>query len=295
MFNNKVSEKLDGIAEGFFSPSSRSKRYFEHPLKSLNIFFRTRLHKAFAFPKIEITARTFWGDPMRVFLPEGAPVYLWGFVDGEELNLTKFLLRNVKPGDVFIDVGAHFGFYTLLASRLIGEKGSIHSFEPTPRTFSLLKRNTQEKKNIFINQSAVFRKSGESEFIDFGPGSAAFNSLKKDIPYVREATRMEKIAVRTITLDEYVSRQAIAPTFIKIDVEGGELDVLNGAKKILSQKPVLSVEIWNESELDGTAQTIRDFLSRYGYIPYRCLRGELAPFEPEMKRSFSNVIFIAEK
>lgn len=85
----------------------------------------------------KVTAVTFWGDKMLVLLPESVSlsIFLLGFF---EEGLTSMVLENVDEGDVFIDVGAHFGYYTLISSLLVGTTGQVHSFEPTPSTYEIL-------------------------------------------------------------------------------------------------------------------------------------------------------------
>src|SRR5215472_4923617 len=80
-----------------------------------------------------VTARTFFDRDMSVHLPDlvGVKLYQYGFF---EEGLTRALIKMLPPGGVFIDIGAHVGYYTLLASLLVGSKGHVVAFEPTPRT-----------------------------------------------------------------------------------------------------------------------------------------------------------------
>src|SRR5205823_1875398 len=101
------------------------------------------------------TARTFWGREMSVVLPDQVSVslYRYGFV---EEGLIRLVLEYVKPGMTFFDIGAHFGFFSLLASSLVGDAGQVHSFEPTPNTFAVLEENVAACGNVRVNNMAVY-------------------------------------------------------------------------------------------------------------------------------------------
>ena len=88
-----------------------------------------------------VTATTFFGRPMHVHLPDlvGVKLYQYGFF---EEGLTRALIEKLRPGDSFVDIGAHVGYYTILASLLVGADGHVVSFEPTPRTRTELSANT---------------------------------------------------------------------------------------------------------------------------------------------------------
>ena len=88
-----------------------------------------------------VTAKTFFGRPMHVHLPDlvGVKLYQYGFF---EEGLTRALIEKLRPGDTFVDIGAHVGYFTLLASLLVGADGHVVSFEPTPRTRTELSANT---------------------------------------------------------------------------------------------------------------------------------------------------------
>src|ERR1035437_2648964 len=96
---------------------------------------------------IRCRAKMFWGGTMNVVFPEPMSncIYRYGY---SEIDMTVMLLEVLKPGMVFFDVGAHFGYATLLASRLVGVNGSVHSFEPTPSSFEVLESNTRDTKNV---------------------------------------------------------------------------------------------------------------------------------------------------
>ena len=96
---------------------------------------------------------------MSVVLPEmiSCQLYVYGLFD--EL-VTGMALRAGRQGDVVLDVGAHFGYFTLLFSRLVGKSGRIVSLDPTPSTFAVLQRNTAHLSNVTRLKVAASRHNG---------------------------------------------------------------------------------------------------------------------------------------
>jgi len=291
----------DAIAQrDFFRPSTRRERFRLRPLRSLLIALLVRMSKLSGDKvNIPVSATTFWGDSMRVLVPDGASIFLWGLIDGEELNLTKFFCENLRPGDVVIDIGAHFGFFTLLASTLVGNAGHVHAFEPTPRTLNLLRTNVVGKRNVTVNEMALWKESGTLELFDFGPRASVFNTVLRrggetpdDISqdFARIAARTN---VEATSLDDYCRAFERKPHLIKLDAEGAEYEILLGSQVLLKSTPVLSVEVWGSGTHRKRTGDLIDLLRPYGYKPYRLQRGEPRPFRSEDSFDFANLIFSA--
>ncbi len=151
-----------------------------------------------------IYTRTFWGARMKVILPEAGSLSIatTGFF---EPQLSKIILRFVKAGMTFLDVGAHFGYYSLLASHLVGGNGAVHAFEPTPSTFSVLKSNVEYQGNVFANQVACHSHNDFVRLIDYGTRYSGFNTL---VAPRLNMLRGNEVDVRSVTIDEYSSRAA---------------------------------------------------------------------------------------
>ncbi|MBK8781555.1 MAG: FkbM family methyltransferase [Anaerolineales bacterium] len=153
----------------------------------------------------------------------------------DELNFVKHF---VTPGGVFFDVGANMGVYTLLASRLVGEGGHVHAFEPLANVFGFLEVNVElnDAKNISLNPVAVGEEVGEVDL--FVNAQAALTGLGR----TNRGTLVDVKKVPIWTLDYYAERSGIqAIDFLKVDVEGFEGHVLRGAKKLLLSSPNLIV------------------------------------------------------
>lgn len=142
-----------------------------------------------------------------------------------ELKKQRVFIEHVKEGMVIFDVGAHVGYYSLLASQLVGEKGYIVAFEPLPRNLYYFKKHIDINsiRNIRIIDAAILDACGEAYFIEGEDSSTGH--INPDGP----------LKVKTITLDSIVSSGDIStPNLIKIDVEGAEVQVLHGAYHTLA-------------------------------------------------------------
>lgn len=132
--------------------------------------------------------------------------------------------KTITKESVVYDIGANVGFYTLLASHIIGEKDKTIAFEPFHRNLCYLKKHLQLNKcnNVTVIEAAVGEQSGATFFEEGSSSSTGHISERGSI-------KIEKVKIDTL-----VSKGEIPPDFIKIDVEGTELLVLRGANSILT-------------------------------------------------------------
>jgi FkbM family methyltransferase len=147
-----------------------------------------------------------------------------------EPEQTRMFEAHVRPGDTVLDVGAHVGYYTLLSAVLAGPRGSVWAFEPNPRNCAFLRRHAEINgcANVRVTEAAVSDAAGRAR-VDFGTGSGT-GHLAGD----------GAIEVETVRLDDFVRERGIAPTAVKVDVEGAERRVLDGARETLARhRPVL--------------------------------------------------------
>lgn len=168
--------------------------------------------------------------------------------------------RLVRCGMTVYDLGAHVGFYTLLFSRLVGPVGVVHAFEPVPRNISYLKRHLRLNgaKNVRVQECAVTRQTGTVAF-----DSSSGVSTGRVVP----CTAPEMNQVPAVSLDDFIyARGHESPDLIKMDIEGGETDVLAGMSRLLAERlPVLLVSVhgssrWRECmvALASAGYTLRD-------------------------------------
>jgi FkbM family methyltransferase len=181
-------------------------------------------------------------------------------------RLTRGLLLDaLRPGDVMIDVGAHVGIVTLQAARHVGRDGHVHSVEPTPANADMLRRNVEagELANVSVHECAAGSEPGTAVLHQMG--LTHLNSLVGANPYSSESSGVE---VPVHRLDDLVDGRVDA---IKIDVEGAELEVLEGAGRILAENPGLTLCVeWNPMWLRRAGHSplhLLDALSDRGFAP----------------------------
>ena len=245
-------------------------------------------------------ARMFWGDSMEVVIPEevGTFIHRFGFYDAD---LSTLFARHLKPNMTVFDIGAHYGYMTLLCASLVGPGGRVHAFEPTPSTFGMLQRNTQDRPNVVLNQVAVYSEPGELTLTDFGLVFAAFNSAaggRLDAGTLRRIAPQEFVA-QAVTIDGYVESSGARPDLIKIDAEKAELAILKGAERTLrAQRPMIVMEVGDEPGAppeQASARTVQHLLDR-DYRIYGIDGRALVRREPRDRYDPDNLVFApAEK
>lgn len=145
--------------------------------------------------------------------------------ENEEMKILKKLIH---VGDTVIDIGANIGFYTLLFRSIVGKTGNVISFEPEPKNFALLKKTISVNKfeNVNIYQKAVGNKNSKTKI-----------KLSDKIGS-HQISNTGDIEIDCIRLDDYIN----SADFVKLDVEGYEIEVLKGMPNLLRQKISLMSE-----------------------------------------------------
>lgn len=156
----------------------------------------------------------------------------------------RFARNYLERGMTVLDIGAHHGLYTLLASKKVGSKGRVLAFEPSARERRRLEKHLRMNRceNVSALPYALGRERGEASlYVTDGPQDFC-NSLR--LPDVSDAVQETRVEVRRLDhmLDELGMPRI---DFVKLDVEGGELEVLTGAERLLERRPrpVLLVEV----------------------------------------------------
>jgi FkbM family methyltransferase len=180
----------------------------------------------------ELVVHTELGQRFALSFPEDVGYESIYFYNSYETGTTDTLKRLIKSDDIVFDIGANIGWYTTLFAKIIGA-GQCHAFEPVPKIFEKLKKNcllTECKENVIINNLALGDLNQKVQLHTFSGlphGHSSIKSFNRRDSVISE-TRM-------ITLDEYVAeRQLRKVDLIKVDVEGAELKVLEGASKLFS-------------------------------------------------------------
>jgi len=221
--------------------------------------------------------------PIRIRLsvsPEESTCFWWSYLPdayhadrtfcdywGDDIGELRFLWRVLKPEGSFIDIGAYHGVYSLIASRRIHDRGSIIAFEPSPRERRRLTLHLRMNciSTVVLESYAVAAETGDSCLFKVVSGFTSMNSLRRPA----SGDPVQPVAVKTISLHEYLERRRIERLdVIKIDVEGGELEVLRGARRMLADlRPLIICEVldWVTGPWGYPAREIVSHLEGYNY------------------------------
>jgi len=160
-----------------------------------------------------------------------------------EADETAWFLRSVKPGDTFVDVGANVGYYTIIGSRLVGDKGKVYAFEPEPESFALLQKNVRLNglTNVVLEQKALSNRKGVIKLFiaDLNKGDHRI--------YQPEGESRPSVEVEAVRLDEYFKGQKRGIDVLKMDTQGAEGVILEGMTGLLEGRPdgpTIFMEFW---------------------------------------------------
>ncbi len=191
---------------------------------------------------------------------QGHTTYALGAYEQEVIEV---LRQDLRPGDTCLDVGGHLGYYCLLMARIVGPEGRVITFEPIQENFDVLKENIElnQAANVVLVNAALGESPGYVSLIR--PNAEALSWTPSAQGYAVEGQQSAS-TVSVNTLDEYLLREGLRPSLIKIDVEGAELHVLRGAMETLQTiRPAVFVEIhgWG----DATSREVLDLFSSIQY------------------------------
>lgn len=262
---------------------SKLGRFINAPRKYLfGILYRETIYRFSRKGKIT-HALTFWGDSMTVVLPSSLDIYLTGGKSHDsEIRLCKFLINILQKGDHFLDIGSHYGFFSLLAAKCVGETGRVTAVEASKETYKILKSNTAHLSNIKTVNYALSDQNGVLEFLEFPVLYSEFNTLEKSL-YENEGwyknVEPKLISIDSIQGDKLIREQGISPKVIKIDVEGAEFRVIKGLREYLNaQETLVVMEFASGSRGNANHILAENLLAELHYSPYSIGNsGELTP------------------
>jgi len=153
----------------------------------------------------------------------------------------------LRPGDVFFDVGAHLGFFSLLAARLVGSGGGVFAFEPDPHNFARLEANVARNGTYWVSPfpAAVSDRRGQ---VSFARCATACSHMQGKVLVDESSGDADTLTVQAVTLDDHYDRRT---GVVKVDVEGGELLVLSGAPRLLAEGSLRWLVEAHSEELEG--------------------------------------------
>ncbi len=195
-----------------------------------------------------------------------------------EPRVQEEVLRHLRRGGCFYDVGAHIGYYSLLATRLVGKKGRVVAFEPDPSNVAVLHENLSRNalSEVEVISCAVWDQPGKVAFQRSGTEHPGESSRRGTVVPLSKELSSSRIEVEAVTLDVFAQHHP-PPTLIKIDVEGAEIEVLKGARKLISlQRPVWLFEVHHPQATTFLEENLRqnryklEWLPKHADFPYPC-------------------------
>jgi FkbM family methyltransferase len=276
------------------SVPQRIGRFLAGPMRRKYITMALRARRV--FPEMAIPLRLPFGA---WWLAERGALDHELMYNGFEETEVRFVQRLLRPRMTVVDIGAHHGLYTLLTAKRVGRRGRVIAFEPSPRECRRLTKHIRVNRcrNVEIETCAVGDRSGEAElfmvdgFRDWG------NSLRP--PAVPEPTRTVHVPVRK--LDDVLAEHGIEHVdFIKLDAEGGELAVLEGARKLLQTAPrpaiLAEVEDIRTRPWGYPAREIMQLLAHWNYRWFALSEtGSLYPASSDDESYDSNYVALPDE
>ena len=243
--------------------------------------------------RLIITAR----DGRRFSINPSDPQYHMGLLDRGifEPEETQAVRDSVCAGQVAIDAGANYGWYTTLLSRLVGPSGSVHAFEAMPSTAGTLRNNCALNgcTNVIVNQCALGDRVGTTVIYDHPGGASGDASLFPLAP-----GSGQRFSCEMQTLDHYFMQTGLSRCdFIKCDIEGAELLFLKGAHNVLKQyQPTILLEInpWVlQRSGTGGVQILEEIRQHGHYLflhPVSTRSNSIEPSDCKELQSYINVL-----
>jgi FkbM family methyltransferase len=222
------------------------------------------------------------------------------FLGDYETGTCRFVQKILSGGEVVFDIGANIGFYTILFSRLVGDTGKIHAFEPSLREFLNLCENVSRNQvnNVYLNQVGISDQNTYAMMnVMKDERFGAYNTFGRVNHYYVRNAEVNPETVRLTTLDNYCEDYSLnSPDLIKIDVEGLEKKVFEGGRLMLERDnaPLIIFELF-EQVLEGansSSEEICRLLSEHRYSIYDLDdHGNLSQYKKGISR---NVVALKE-
>jgi FkbM family methyltransferase len=208
----------------------------------------------------------------------------------------RFIKNQLYEGEIFVDIGANVGLYSLVASRLVGKSGKVIAFEPASKSFLRLLKNISLNgiTNIIPERLAVIDKSTRADLYISGSQNMGMSSI-----YHHDSETGISEKVEAISLDDYIEKKGISRiSLIKIDIEGSEFLALKGMQKVLTIiRPKILVEL-KEETLKNSGYTEKDvisFLEKAGYSRFIIEeKGNISNDLNRQVKDYYNYVFLPE-
>ncbi|MDZ4678576.1 MAG: FkbM family methyltransferase [Oligoflexia bacterium] len=241
------------------------------------------------FPHNKIVRSFCWHTGNQIFLRDPQSIRKAVMQDGFELYVTMsdFTFRHVyflgiyepvvsglikklaKPGQIWADVGANIGFYTLLLSKILGEKGKIYAFEPNPKVINLLEKSllANRVENIVLTKAAVSDGNQKNLTLQI----PLHENERASLVHHKDIKEYSEIQVPVLKLDDFVKKNNLRFHGIKIDIEGAEILAFKGMQNIFKDSPpkIIVSEVSHLPDCLMTPVELIKYIEGCGYLSYR--------------------------
>lgn len=202
--------------------------------------------------------------------------------DADEIE---FLKRNVKKGDIVLDIGANIGFYSKILSELVGLAGKVYCFEPDKKNYNYFLKNTKGIANVFGVNKAVADQTKTLKLYTSKLLNVDHRTYKVD-------EFEQEITIDAVSIDDFVGDK-FKVDFIKMDIQGFEVSAIKGMQKILSNNPSLKLltELWPYGlrKAGCSCAEMVNLIEQYGYRIYELVNKEHLPLTKEKISQIENL------
>lgn len=268
-----------------------------HPYENGKYQILMKLYYPFLAPKESLFIETSlkFGIKMNLNIKEYVQAFLYNY-GAYELPTINFFRKQIKQGMCVIDVGANVGYHSLIMTKLVGQKGSVYSFEPEIKNIELLNTNIKLNrfKNINIIKKAVSNQNGSIKLYLSNSDNLGVHSTV----FCEDTVSNKFEEIEAVKLDDFVTDNQIKKVdFVKIDVEGAETDVLAGMENILlNHRPIIVMELVEKLQnIKGwTTKSVKEMMkNKYNYKAYKILEnGDHEELDINSIQASDNLAFI---
>lgn len=189
------------------------------------------------------------------------PMYT-AFKNRQDQFEIELLKQHLQPGDVVLDIGANIGYYAELIAELVGEKGRVHCFEPDSTNFKHLQNRCRGISNLVLNHKAVGPKTEKLKIY-------TSKNLNVDHRTYEPEEYETVIEIEALSIDDYLKDKEQQVQLIKMDIQGFEMQAVQGMKDTLENNPGLKIisEFWPYGlrKAGSSALAYFDFLTQHGF------------------------------
>ncbi|MEL7435766.1 MAG: FkbM family methyltransferase [Chloroflexota bacterium] len=192
-------------------------------------------------------------------MPDDPFWFRYELLSGKHEPETTAQLKNLlQPNMTFLDIGAHVGYYSRMASDIVGKGGHVVAFEPNPHNHAMLTKNVGGRDNVMLMQVALAEEEGTAELHDYlmmsASGSLHYDEKLRDVqlagteqnvdfaPRLDGGFTPQTYTVRTAPVDALLAEQGISQVdVVKMDIEGAEMGALRGMRETIARSPNISL------------------------------------------------------